>query len=56
MYNTKVIKNFTNPTNAKGMKGANAVGKFTSDDNCDVVKIYIKVDETTAAFAIISLA
>lgn len=47
MYNSKVIKNFTEPTNAKGMKGADAVGKFVSEDNCDVVKIYIKVEETT---------
>ena len=47
MYNSKVIKNFTKPTNAGGMKGSSAVGKFTSEDNCDVVKIYIKVDEDT---------
>lgn len=47
MYNEKVLRNFTNPTNAKGMKGANGLGKFVSDDECDVVKIYLKIDPQT---------
>ena len=45
MYNQKILDIFKNPANAGGLHGANGIGKAISDDQKEVVKLYIKIDE-----------
>lgn len=45
MYSKKIMDYFLNPEHAGGMRGADIVGKFESEDAVDIVKLYIKLDE-----------
>ncbi len=44
MYNSKIIEILKNPKNAGIIKGANAVGKASSDVCCDILRFYLVVD------------
>ena len=46
MYNQKVLDIFRNPLNAGGLQGANGVAKVTSEKFGDVVRIYLKINES----------
>ena len=45
MYNQKILDIFKNPTNAGGLHGANAIGKYVEQTFGDVSKVYLKIDE-----------
>lgn len=44
MYSNKIMEEFYNPSNYGVIKGANGVGKVTSDIGSEIIKIYIRVD------------
>lgn len=45
MYSSRIFEIFKNPTNAGGLQGANAIGKYTDETCGDCVKLYLKVDD-----------
>ena len=45
MYNERVIKEFSNPQNVGEMKDANAVGTVGNATCCDIMKIFMKIND-----------
>lgn len=52
MYSEKIMEEFYNPTNYGVIKGANGVGKVTSDVGSEIIKIYIRVENGNIAEAL----
>ncbi len=46
MYSSYILERFQRPRFAGGLRGANGTGKAGSEEDGDVIKIYILVDET----------
>lgn len=44
MYSNRIMEEFYNPENYGVIKGANGVGKITSDVGSEIIKIYIRVE------------
>lgn len=45
MYSEKIMEEFYNPKNVGVIKGANGVGKVTSDIGSEIIKIFISVND-----------
>lgn len=45
MYSEKIMEEFYNPKNFGVIKGANGVGKVTSDIGSEIIKIFISVED-----------
>ena len=45
MYSEKIMKEFLNPKNSGVIKGADGVGKVTSEIGSEIVKLFVKVEE-----------
>ena len=44
MYSNKIMEEFLNPKNYGVIRGASAVGKVSSDEGGEIIKIYISVE------------
>ena len=51
MFNERIMKRFTNPKYAGGLRGANGTGKSGDSQFGDLIKIYISVNEDNATLS-----
>ncbi len=45
MFNERILKRFTNPSYAGGLRGADGTGKSGDSESGDLIKIYIAVND-----------
>lgn len=51
MYSNKIMEEFLDPKNYGVIRGASAVGKVSSDEGSEIIKIYIRVEKDTVVEA-----